>query len=123
MKTTIVQKIRKNKQTLLNLVADYDYLEKQLSENQNSSKSTFTKRQMNFKKDDDSSLIRKFKRNDFKEFKIDILEILIERHKKKKRNYEKVKSERSKKLYDILNNFFKEQSADDIINAIETLMK
>lgn len=105
---TLTERLKRSREQLLNLTADFVEIEKEI-EKMNNQKS-FTTRQINFKQADDLELIKKFYRKDFIDYKSEILELLLDRYSKKKRLYEKTKSEKYKVMYMRLKKFFDELS-------------
>lgn len=102
---TTLEKLKRNESVSLKLTAVFDELDKELSE-----KTSFTERQMNFKKDEDEALIKKFNNKVYSDFNVEILDILLDRFKKKERIYLKTKSVKDREKYMRLKNFFLELS-------------
>jgi len=119
LQINIIEQMKVSNEILLNLQLNLNKIENE----KKNLKSTFTTRQLNFKKDDDSVLIRKFRDKKFQKYKTEILDILVERNKKKKSNYMKDKSDRNKRLYDIINDFFIEQKTEDFLNTLSKLIE
>jgi hypothetical protein len=119
----IIEQIKMSNEILLNLQLNLKEIDKEISNKQKTTQISFSQRQLNFKKDDDSVLIRKFRDKKYQMYKTEILELLLERNKKKRSNYEKDKSERNKRLYDIIKNFFIEQDSEEFLNTLNNIMK